>query len=182
MNLAAFLHRTALLHPDATALGKGPARVASYREFARRVAVLAGRLTGRLGLEPGDRAAIVMANVPDYMVVKYACWHAGICCTMAWLSWWGPVTTVAMVSLWLGSCTWLALRCPCGVPCRFASPSPLNICAMASGLVCSAWLTSPNPAEPHFGLMRCSVSARVGRCLSSWRICFGVGSSCSLGR
>lgn len=79
MNLAAFLHRTALLNPDATALGLGRTRVATYREFARRVAVLAGQLRGRLGLKPGDRAAIVMANVPDYMAVKYACWHAGVC-------------------------------------------------------------------------------------------------------
>ncbi|MYG51469.1 MAG: long-chain fatty acid--CoA ligase [Rhodospirillaceae bacterium] len=79
MNLAAFLHRTALLNPDATALGLGHAPVATYRAFAWQVAVLAGQLTGRLGLRKGDRAAIVMANVPDYMVVKYACWHAGIC-------------------------------------------------------------------------------------------------------
>ncbi len=79
MNLAAFLHRTALLNPDATALGKGHARVATYRDFAGRVSVMAGQMTGRLGLREGDRAAIVMANVPDYMVVKYACWHAGIC-------------------------------------------------------------------------------------------------------
>ena len=79
MNLAAFLHRTALLNPDATALGKGHARVATYRDFARRVSVMAGQMTGRLGLREGDRAAIVMANVPDYMVVEYACWHAGIC-------------------------------------------------------------------------------------------------------
>ena len=79
MNLAAFLHRTALLNPDATALGQGIRRLDSYRDFARRVAVLAGQMTGRLGLRKGDRAAIVMANVPDYMAVKYACWHAGIC-------------------------------------------------------------------------------------------------------
>ncbi len=79
MNLAAFLQRSALLHPEATALGQGRRRLDSYRDFARRVAILAGGMTGRLGLRPGDRAAIVMANVPDYMVVKYACWHAGLC-------------------------------------------------------------------------------------------------------
>lgn len=44
MNLAAFLHRTALLNPDATALGLGHAPVATYRAFARQVAVLAGRM------------------------------------------------------------------------------------------------------------------------------------------
>ena len=37
MNLAAFLHRTALLNPDATALGRGDAPVATYRELAERV-------------------------------------------------------------------------------------------------------------------------------------------------
>ena len=79
MNLAAFLHRSALLNPNATALGKGHEGVATYREFARQVSVLAGQMIRRLGLEPGDRAAIVMSNIPEYMVVKYACWHAGVC-------------------------------------------------------------------------------------------------------
>ncbi len=79
MNLAAFLHRAALLHPDSTALGLGNRPLMTYRDFANRVAMVAGHFQNTLGLWPGDRAAIVMSNVPDYMVVKYACWHAGVC-------------------------------------------------------------------------------------------------------
>ena len=79
MNLAAFLHRAALLHPKSTALGQGSRRLATYQELSHLVSVVARHLTGTLGLKPGDRAAIIMTNVPDYMVVKYACWHAGIC-------------------------------------------------------------------------------------------------------
>ena len=79
MNLAAFLHRTALLNPDATALGLGRRRVASYREFAEQVSAMAGGMVSLYDLEPGDRVAIVMPNIPAYMLVKYACWHAGLC-------------------------------------------------------------------------------------------------------
>ncbi len=79
MNLAAFLHRAALLYPDSTALGLGNRPLMTYRDFANRVAVVAGHFQNTLGLCSGDRAAIVMSNVPDYMVVKYACWHAGVC-------------------------------------------------------------------------------------------------------
>lgn len=79
MNLAAFLHRSATLYPEATALGLGSRRLVSYREFAELVAVIAGHFVNTLGLKSGDRVAIIMANVPDYMVVKYACWQAGVC-------------------------------------------------------------------------------------------------------
>jgi len=79
MNLAAFLHRAAQLHPESTALGLGNRRLVTYRDFADLVAIVAGHFRDTLGLQRGDRVAIIMSNVPDYMVVKYACWHAGLC-------------------------------------------------------------------------------------------------------
>jgi long-chain acyl-CoA synthetase len=80
LNLAAFLHRAARLDPDRPALAVGPSVACSYAEVARDSAVLAHHLRTTLGLTPGDRAAIVMANGPEYMLVMHACWHAGVCC------------------------------------------------------------------------------------------------------
>ena len=79
MNVAAYLHRAARLWPERPALSLGVTAVKAYRDLAREAAILARNLRQRLGLAPGDRAAIVMSNCPDYMVVKYALWHAGLC-------------------------------------------------------------------------------------------------------
>ena len=62
LNLAAFLHRSALLWPERPALAFGATAVATYRDLARQAAILARNLRDRLGLAPGDRAAIVMTN------------------------------------------------------------------------------------------------------------------------
>jgi acyl-CoA synthetase (AMP-forming)/AMP-acid ligase II len=72
LNVAAFLHRAALLWPARPALALGARTVATYRDLARQAAILARNLRERLGLVPGERAAIAMTNCPDYMVVKYA--------------------------------------------------------------------------------------------------------------
>jgi long-chain acyl-CoA synthetase len=79
LNVAAFLHRAALLWPERPALALGAKTVATYRELARQATALAHNLRRRIGLAPGDRAAIVMTNCPEYMIVKYALWHAGLC-------------------------------------------------------------------------------------------------------
>jgi long-chain acyl-CoA synthetase len=79
MNLAAFLSRAATLWPERPALALGAKTVATYRNMARDAAILARNLREKLGLAPGDRAAIVMTNCPEYMLVKYALWHAGLC-------------------------------------------------------------------------------------------------------
>ena len=42
------------------------------------MARLGGALRKKLGLFPGDRAAIVMPNCPAYLEVLYGCWHAGL--------------------------------------------------------------------------------------------------------
>lgn len=78
MNTASHLERLARLAPDAPALAHGDILVADYRGLRARVAALAGALLGPLGLRPGDRVAIVMANAPAYVELLLASWWAGL--------------------------------------------------------------------------------------------------------
>jgi long-chain acyl-CoA synthetase len=77
MNLSEWLVRTARRSPNAPALLSGKRVVADYTEFTRRVASLASALQARLGIGPGDRVAIVMANCVEYLELLYATWFAG---------------------------------------------------------------------------------------------------------
>jgi long-chain acyl-CoA synthetase len=76
MNPALLLARAARLHADRPALAAGTRVIASYAEFAARVARLAGGLSQRLA--PGDRVGLVMKNCPEYAEAMFACWHAGL--------------------------------------------------------------------------------------------------------
>ncbi|WIW45254.1 AMP-binding protein [Bradyrhizobium sp. 62B] len=78
MNLAHHLLRAAKADASAPALLKGLTPVADYGRLAATVASLAGALRQRLGLAKGDRVALLMKNVPDYVACLYACWHAGL--------------------------------------------------------------------------------------------------------
>ena len=78
MNLAHHLLRAAKATSSAPALLKGLTPVADYGRLAASVASLAASLRQRLGLAKGDRVALLMKNVPDYVVCLYACWHAGL--------------------------------------------------------------------------------------------------------
>ena len=78
MNLAHHLLRAAKADASAPALLKGLTVVADYGRLANTVASLAGALRQRLGLAEGDRVALLMKNVPDYVACLYACWHAGL--------------------------------------------------------------------------------------------------------
>ena len=78
MNLASFLDKAARSFRDRPALSHGTEVVASYGEFARRAATLAGGLRIKLDLRFGDRVALGMANDPTLMVVLFACWQAGL--------------------------------------------------------------------------------------------------------
>src|SRR3954447_25583377 len=77
MNLALFLERAGRDDPRRPALGFGARVLRGYGDMAGRVARLAGALRS-LGLDPGDRVAIVARNCPDYVEVLYAIWHAGL--------------------------------------------------------------------------------------------------------
>jgi long-chain acyl-CoA synthetase len=76
MNLGHWLERRAQLRPGDPALFLGTGQVADYAAFRRRAAGLAAALGAR-GIGPGDRVAIFMGNVPDYLPVLYAAWYAG---------------------------------------------------------------------------------------------------------
>jgi len=78
VNLAHHLLRAAKADASAPALLKGLTVVADYGRLANTVASLAGALRQRLGLAKGDRVALLMKNVPDYVACLYACWHAGL--------------------------------------------------------------------------------------------------------
>lgn len=76
MNLAHWLERRAQVSPDWPALFWGMDCVATYGEFWANAQAVAGWL-GAQGVKPGDRVAIFMKNMPDYLTVFYGIWTAG---------------------------------------------------------------------------------------------------------
>ncbi|MFC3228144.1 AMP-binding protein [Marinibaculum pumilum] len=78
MNLAVLLANAARSFPDRPAVTVGDTVRMDYRAMAGRAARLAAGLTGRLGLEPGARVAVVMSNRPHYLEVLFGIWHAGL--------------------------------------------------------------------------------------------------------
>jgi long-chain acyl-CoA synthetase len=76
MNLAHWLARRAQIDPDRPALYLGTECVADYRRFCWEAFAVAGWLAAQ-GVRPGDRVAIFMKNVPEYLVVFYGIWIAG---------------------------------------------------------------------------------------------------------
>jgi len=78
MNLAHHMLRAGRVAPSAPALFRGDVCVADYGNAAAQTASLAAALRRRFSLAPGSRVALLMKNVPDYVVCLYACWHAGL--------------------------------------------------------------------------------------------------------
>ncbi|MGB9386516.1 MAG: AMP-binding protein, partial [Pseudolabrys sp.] len=78
MNLALWLDRAGKSHGDRPAVGLGDRVYSDYRSLAHRAARLAGALQAQLGLNAGDRVAIVAKNSPAYLELLYAVWHAGL--------------------------------------------------------------------------------------------------------
>src|SRR5688500_13817584 len=76
MNIAQWLARTALEHPDRPALFKGTICDASYAEFARRASSIGAELESR-GIAPGDRVGLFMGNSTEYLECLYGAWWAG---------------------------------------------------------------------------------------------------------
>ncbi|MEQ9396002.1 fatty acyl-CoA synthetase [Haliea sp.] len=64
------LHRSARRHPEKLALRQG-ARDLSYREFRDLCLSVAGSLA-HMGIQPGDRVAILSRNSIDFAAVRYA--------------------------------------------------------------------------------------------------------------
>ncbi|WP_323770374.1 AMP-binding protein [Antarctobacter sp.] len=76
MNISTWLARTAQIDPDRPALFLGRDPVADYGQFHAAALRLAGALVAR-GIRPGDRIALFMKNVPDYLIAQYGAWYAG---------------------------------------------------------------------------------------------------------
>lgn len=75
MYMTAGLHRSLQRHPDKTATVDG-ARRQTFRQLASRVARLAGALI-QLGVQRGDRVAILALNSDRYIETALAVWWAG---------------------------------------------------------------------------------------------------------
>ena len=78
MNLAHWVRRAGREFANRPAVGMGERDILDYAGLADRVARIAGGLRGPLGLAPGERVALVMGNVPDYVEILFSCWHAGL--------------------------------------------------------------------------------------------------------
>lgn len=76
MNLALWLERQGRANPDAPAIGYGAKTFYDYGALFARAAKIAGGLHA-LGLQRGDRVAIVSKNQPDYVALMFGIWHGG---------------------------------------------------------------------------------------------------------
>lgn len=77
MNIARLFHRNALCRGDAPAVACGTRTVQDWRQLCERAARLAGALSARHGLGPGDRVAIFARNCPQYVELLLGCWWGG---------------------------------------------------------------------------------------------------------
>ncbi|MCA9643421.1 MAG: AMP-binding protein, partial [Myxococcales bacterium] len=77
MNVALWLDRAGRAHPTAPAIGVGKQMYCTYADLAQSAARIAGGLRA-LGLERGDRVAIVSKNHPEYLPILFGIWHAGL--------------------------------------------------------------------------------------------------------
>jgi len=78
MNIALWLERSALSHPNLPAAATGTRVVATYAQLAERAARLAGALREQFGLKEGDRVAVIAKNSQHYLELLYGIWHAGL--------------------------------------------------------------------------------------------------------
>ncbi len=78
MNLAQLLVRSATVYPERPAVALGDFVLHDYRTLGARAAALAAALTQTLGLQRGDRVALVATNHPAYLEVMYGAWSAGL--------------------------------------------------------------------------------------------------------
>jgi len=78
VNLALWLDRHARADPSRTAVFVGASPWKSYARLAADAASLARGLRDKLGLAPGERVALVMANSPEYAEILLGIWWAGL--------------------------------------------------------------------------------------------------------
>jgi long-chain acyl-CoA synthetase len=78
VNIASLLARPSAAHPDTIAVAIGRSDVWTYRAFAATVSRLAYALRSRCGLSAGARVALAMRNSPEFLLLLFAAWHAGL--------------------------------------------------------------------------------------------------------
>ena len=78
MSIARILDRAAQIAPAASAVALGPHQLHSFAALKARSEAIAGFLRHTLALGPGERVAVVMKNVPEYIEVLFATWKAGL--------------------------------------------------------------------------------------------------------
>jgi fatty-acyl-CoA synthase len=76
MDLADLIDRNAAFTPDKPAL-RFQGQVWSYAVFSARIAALARGMKSQLGVQRGDRVAVLALNSPDYLALLYACARLG---------------------------------------------------------------------------------------------------------
>jgi len=76
MDLSDLIDRNAAFTPGKAAIHFAGATL-TYAELAGRIAEVARALKSQLGIERGDRLAILASNHPDYLVLLYACARLG---------------------------------------------------------------------------------------------------------
>ncbi len=77
MNLSLSLQAVAKRLPDRPAITSDQG-VVTYAQFEQQVAAVAGSLRNRHGLRPGDRIGLFLENCPEFLVMLYAAWRAGL--------------------------------------------------------------------------------------------------------
>ncbi len=77
MNVAHLFARNARRAADAPAVARGVRAVATHARLCERAARLAGAMSERFGLRPGDRVAIFSRNLPEYLELLLGCWWGG---------------------------------------------------------------------------------------------------------
>jgi acyl-CoA synthetase (AMP-forming)/AMP-acid ligase II len=71
MNIAKWLHQTALVRPDAPAIRLGERLHANYAEFAFHSWAIGSHLQTQYGIRRGDRVALFVKNCAEYLEVLY---------------------------------------------------------------------------------------------------------------
>jgi acyl-CoA synthetase (AMP-forming)/AMP-acid ligase II len=77
LNIASWLHASALVQPDAPALLDGDNLRANYLGFGESASAIGDRLRDQYSVGPGDRVAVFMKNSTQYLEVLYATWWIG---------------------------------------------------------------------------------------------------------
>lgn len=77
LNVANNLWHRARVSPDLPAIFEGQDLIATYGEWAAHAEQLACHLERDLGIDPGERVGIYLANQPSYLILFYAIWWAG---------------------------------------------------------------------------------------------------------